>query len=125
MLSDQPQDGMIYRHYKGGLYRVLNAHVRHTETYEELVVYQHIQSSLIYARPLDVWLKPAKRGEEVMPRFVIAIDQMVPEFATSGYAQLGGSMLAPIRPKNQAEEQWAETWKRFQADTHSADTQGS
>lgn len=48
-----------YRHYKGGEYKVLHI-VRHSETLEELVVYQDKNNSeLVWARPLEMFI-----GEE-------------------------------------------------------------
>lgn len=47
--------GALYRHYKGGLYRVLYL-AKHTETMEELVVYVNANDeSLVWARPLSMW----------------------------------------------------------------------
>lgn len=43
-----------HRHYKGGYYRLLFDHVPHTETGEELVIYEHIwpnEKYKKYARP--------------------------------------------------------------------------
>ena len=34
----------IYKHYKGGLYKVLFI-ARHSETLEEMVVYEHVEKS--------------------------------------------------------------------------------
>lgn len=34
--------GKIVRHYKGGIYRIINEQVRHSETLEEGVLYEHL-----------------------------------------------------------------------------------
>ncbi len=34
--------GKIVRHYKGGIYRIIDEHVRHSETLEEGVLYEHL-----------------------------------------------------------------------------------
>jgi hypothetical protein len=43
-----------YRHYKGGLYKVLTL-ANHTDTKEALVVYKSISFGGVYARPLKEW----------------------------------------------------------------------
>lgn len=43
----------IYRHYKGGLYDVLDI-VIHTETSEEMVLYEDVKRKR-YVRPLSMW----------------------------------------------------------------------
>ena len=52
-----PEPGSKYRHYKGGLYKVLHLST-HTETKEVLVNYQSIHFGSFYSRPLDSWNEP-------------------------------------------------------------------
>jgi len=52
-----PEPGKYYRHYKGGLYKVLHLST-HTETKEVLVNYQSIHFGSYYSRPLDSWNDP-------------------------------------------------------------------
>ena len=42
-----------YRHYKGGVYQVINVG-KHTETEEELVVYRDIKGQM-WIRPVSMW----------------------------------------------------------------------
>lgn len=59
----------IYRHYKGNLYRLLFL-ARHTETMEELVIYQDIKDpAKIWARPAAMWEETVQTGGQAVPRF--------------------------------------------------------
>ena len=52
---NEPKPGEFYRHFKGGLYRVIAVGV-HTETNEELVCYVHLSyGEKFYFRPLSMW----------------------------------------------------------------------
>ena len=47
--------GAVYRHFKGNRYRVL-AIAEHTETGEQLVVYQALYGEgKVYARPMEMY----------------------------------------------------------------------
>lgn len=47
--------GVLYKHYKGGMYRVINDSVTHTETGEELVMYTSLETGLVWARPKEMF----------------------------------------------------------------------
>lgn len=59
----------IYRHFKGNEYRVL-ALARHSETLEEMVVYQDINvPEKIWARPLSMWNETVEHNGKIIKRF--------------------------------------------------------
>lgn len=44
----------LYRHFKGGLYRVIGTGL-HSETQEQLVVYKSTLDGWIWLRPVSMW----------------------------------------------------------------------
>jgi len=59
----------IYRHFKGNMYRVLGI-AKHSETLEELVVYQHLDGDKeIWARPIKIFLEEIEVEGKKIPRF--------------------------------------------------------
>lgn len=65
----------IYEHYKGNKYVVL-AVGRHSETLEELVVYQSQYGDFgIWARPLKIFVETVKLAKKEIPRFKYLSDK--------------------------------------------------
>lgn len=65
----------LYRHFKGGLYRVLYC-ARHSETLEELVVYQALYGEMgIWVRPAAMWAEAVEHEGKTQPRFAYLEDQ--------------------------------------------------
>lgn len=49
------EKNQIYKHFKGNLYKIINLGV-HTETGEEMVIYQDINNEKIWVRPLSMFI---------------------------------------------------------------------
>jgi hypothetical protein len=59
----------LYRHYKGGNYQVIGV-ARHSETEEELVVYQCVSdNNSLWVRPLAMFLETVLVEGRTVPRF--------------------------------------------------------
>lgn len=46
--------GKKYRHYKGNVYKII-ALGRHSETLEDMVVYQSVETGEVWVRPKSMW----------------------------------------------------------------------
>lgn len=46
--------GKTYKHYKGNLYKII-AFARHSETTEEMIVYQSVKNGDVWVRPKGMW----------------------------------------------------------------------
>ncbi len=59
-----------YRHFKGNEYRVIGT-ARHSETLEEMVVYQALYGERgLWVRPASMWSETVERDGYCGPRFV-------------------------------------------------------
>lgn len=58
----------LYRHYKGGLYLVRSI-AKHTETQESLVIYQSIETNIMWARPLTMFHEKVTYNDKIIDRF--------------------------------------------------------
>lgn len=57
----------MYKHYKGGLYTLLNIAV-HTETKESLAIYVDVRGN-VWARPLPMFLEEVEVDGNMVKRF--------------------------------------------------------
>ena len=46
--------GKTYKHYKGNLYKIVSI-AKHSETLEEMIVYQSLKDGATWVRPLSMW----------------------------------------------------------------------
>lgn len=46
--------GKFYKHFKGDIMEVLYM-AKHSETLEDLVIYKHVNSNQVWARPLEMF----------------------------------------------------------------------
>lgn len=46
--------GKIYKHYKGNVYKII-ALGKHSETEEDMIVYQNVDKGDIWVRPKSMW----------------------------------------------------------------------
>jgi hypothetical protein len=61
--------GDLYEHYKGHHYKIF-AIARHSESLEELVIYQALYgNNEVWVRPLDLFLEEVIINERSQPRF--------------------------------------------------------
>lgn len=70
----------FYEHYKGGLYEVLYV-ASHTETGEQLVVYQSLRDHRIWVRPATMFFENVVLGGARYPRFTKLLQPSLISFA--------------------------------------------
>lgn len=46
--------GKIYKHYKGNYYKII-AFAKHSETLEDMIVYQSTETDAVWVRPKSMW----------------------------------------------------------------------
>lgn len=63
------QMNSIYKHYKGNLYKIIQF-AKHSETQEELVIYQDLSSpEKVWARPILMFCETVNIDGTPVPRF--------------------------------------------------------
>ena len=75
----------IYKHFKGGYYKVLYT-ARHSEINEEVVVYQGLQGDCgIWVRPISMWNETVEHEGVIKKRFelfdVTSVDNLIDKVA--------------------------------------------
>ena len=58
----------IYKHFKGGIYRVIGVG-KHSESLDEMVVYQSVSDGGIWVRPVAMWDEKVERDGKILSRF--------------------------------------------------------
>jgi hypothetical protein len=58
----------LYQHFKGGLYLV-HGITKHSETQEELVVYESLKTGETWVRPLSMFNETVEHNGQRVPRF--------------------------------------------------------
>ena len=53
-LEQKIEIGKIYKHYKGNLYKII-AFAKHSETAEDMIVYQSVSKGDVWVRPRYMW----------------------------------------------------------------------
>lgn len=67
----------IYRHYKGGLYEVVDI-AKHSESLEVLVIYKNAVTGECWARPISMWNETVEYEGGIVPRFqLITSDEKI------------------------------------------------
>lgn len=65
----------VYRHFKGNDYLLLHI-ARHSETMEEMVVYQALYGERgIWVRPLNMWTEKVEYQGQIVERFRLVEDR--------------------------------------------------
>lgn len=62
--------GRIYRHYKGNIYKII-ALARHSETGENMIVYQSVKNGDVWVRPQYMWNEEVEVNGTKVLRFTL------------------------------------------------------
>lgn len=61
-------ENTLYKHFKGNTYKVLSV-AKHTETCEDMVIYQCLKTGKVWARPLTMFSDNVDTPDYKGPRF--------------------------------------------------------
>lgn len=53
-MKESIQVGKLYKHFKGNIYKVIGF-ARHSETDEDMVLYQSQKNNELWVRPIEMW----------------------------------------------------------------------
>ncbi|MCR5506350.1 MAG: DUF1653 domain-containing protein [bacterium] len=68
-MSEKIVIGGVYQHFKGNKYKVL-AVAKHSETLEEMVVYQALYGAGdVWVRPINMFLEDIEKDGKIIKRF--------------------------------------------------------
>jgi hypothetical protein len=74
-----PEIYRIYKHYKGGKYKVLSL-AKHSETDETVVIYKSLHYGSVHVRPLTMWFDRIQLDKEEVERFTLTKSGLLYEF---------------------------------------------
>ena len=82
--------GRLYKHFKGGYYRVLMV-AKDTETGEDLVIYKNINDRQIWARPYDMFFEKVEVNG-------VLVDRM--KYVGSVSSEISAMILSSTKEEN-------------------------
>lgn len=115
----KPEPNRIYRHYKGGQYKVLFI-ANHSETDEDLIVYQSLHYGSYHARPIGMWFdeiiskEDSKTGEPVT-RFELC-DEMPSDDADHDFVMLPSGYVIDLKRVHKISPLLAESYTASKTD---------
>lgn len=68
MAEQEISVGKMYKHYKGNVYKII-ALGKHSETVEDMVVYQSVKTGEVWVRPKRMWNENV--GDNKILRFTL------------------------------------------------------
>lgn len=84
-----PKKGDVYKHFKGNIYEVL-AIAKHTETMEDMVVYQEYDGENVYVRPLEMFMSKVDKEKypEVNQEFRFQLQEEIERLSIMDFLDL-------------------------------------